>query len=382
MMKYNGLDVQEHDFVGDLAIIALQSCKKFGKQLDRHIKRLRRMSGIKCPETFMIGTQEVRFTNGEGKLILNETVRGKDIFLVCDIGNYSCTYDLYGHKSHMGPDEHFQDIKRAVSAIGGKAARINVMMPMLYASRQDRNKGRESLDCALALRELESLGVSDIITFDVHNPAVQNAVPLLSFENLYATYEMVRSFIEDETELVSDKDNFLIISPDLGGMERAIYYSTVMGIDVGMFYKRRDYSRVVDGRNPIVQHDYLGRDVAGKNIIIIDDIISTGDSAAEIIEDLKKRDAAKIFLATTFAQFSRGTERFQRLYDEGSLTRVYSTNLTYLPDEILKKPWFKHVDMSPFAAEVINELNMNHSIEPILNATDRLTAHIKALSQE
>ena len=377
MMKYNGRIKAEVDFAGDLGIIALQSCKDFGEKLDKHIMKLRRFEGIPCPETFMIDAQQIRFTDGQGKIVLNETVRGKDIFLICDVGNYSCTYSLYGYENHMGPDEHFQDIKRAVSAIGGKAARINVMMPMLYSQRQDRNKGRESLDCALAMRELEALGVRDIITFDVHNPSVQNAVPLLSFENLYATFEMVKNFIEDEEEIVSDKENFLIISPDLGGMERAIYYSTVMGIDVGLYYKRRDYTRIIDGRNPIVQHDYLGRDVAGKNIIIIDDIISTGDSAAEIIEDLKQRNAAKIFLATTFAQFTRGSDKFQRLHDEGQLTRVYSTNLTYVPQTILDKPWFKHVDMSPFAAEVINNLNMNRSIEPILDATDRLANYLE-----
>jgi len=369
------------DFVGDLGIIALQSSKEFGKQLDAHVKRLRRKAGIPCPDTFMIDAQEIRFTNGEGKIILNETVRGKDVFLICDIGNYNCTYSLYGHTNYMGPDEHFQDIKRAVSAIGGKAARINVIMPMLYASRQDRNKGRESLDCALALRELESLGVKDIITFDVHNPAVQNAVPLMSFENLYATYEIVKNFIEDESEIISDKENFLIISPDLGGMERAIYYSTVMEIDVGMFYKRRDYSRVVDGRNPIVQHEYLGRDVVGKNVIIIDDMISTGESVLEIIHDLKKRRANKIFVATTFALFTKGIAAYQELHDNGMLTAVYSTNLTYVPNDIIAKPWFKYVDMSPFAAEIVNHLNMNKSIEPILDATGRLEKHLMELWQ-
>ena len=367
------------DFVGDLGLIALTSCLEFGKKVDKHIKKQRRQMGLTCPETFLINADEIRFSNGEGKIILNETARGKDIYLLCDIGNYSCTYNLYGHQNHMGPDEHFQDIKRAVSAIGGKAARINVMMPLLYASRQDRNKGRESLDCALALRELETLGVKDIITFDVHNPAVQNAVPLLSFENLYATYEIVKNFIEDEGAMVSNKDSFLIISPDLGGMERAIYYSTVMEIDVGMFYKRRDYTRVVEGRNPIVQHEYLGRDVAGKNIIIIDDIISTGESVVEIIQDLKKRRAANIFVATTFALFTKGIKTFQNLYNDGVLTRVYSTNLTYVPDSILREPWFKHVDISPFAAEVINHLNMNRSIEPILDATARLTEHLYKL---
>jgi len=373
--------VNDIDFVGDLGIIALQSCSDFGSKVDAHIRRLRRKANIPCPDTFMIDAQEIRFTNGEGKIILNETVRGKDIYLCCDIGNYSLTYNLYGNVNHMGPDEHFQDIKRTVSAIGGKAARINVLMPMLYASRQDRNKGRESLDCALALRELEALGVRDVITFDVHNPSVQNAVPLMSFENLYATYEIVKNFIEDESEIVSDKENFLIISPDLGGMERAIYYSTVMEIDVGMFYKRRDYSRIVDGRNPIVQHEYLGRDVEGKNVIIIDDMISTGESILEIIHDLKKRRAAKIFVATTFAMFTRGVAAYQELYDKGMLTRVYSTNLTYVPDDIISKPWLKYVDMSPFAAEIINNLNMNRSIEPLLDATGRLEKHLMELGR-
>jgi len=379
MTEYDRKSISDIDFAGDLAIIALRSCDEFGRKLDSHIRRLRLEAGIPCPDTFLIDAQQIRFTNGEGKIVLNDSVRGKDVFVICDVGNYSCTYKLYDNTHHMGPDEHFQDIKRTVSAIGGKAARINVMMPMLYAARQDRNKGRESLDCALALRELEGLGVCDVITFDVHNPSVQNAVPLMTFENLYATYEMVKNFIEDERALVSDKDNFLIISPDVGGMERAIYYSTVMGTDVGMFYKRRDFSRIVDGRNPVVQHDYLGRDVAGKNLIIIDDIISTGGTIAEVIRDLKSRGAAQIFVATTFAQFTRGTDLFQSLHDEGQLTRVYSTNLTYLPENVLNKPWFKSVDISPFAAEVINNLNMNRSIEPILDATHRLSQHIEHL---
>lgn len=367
----------EADSVGDLGIIALRSCEEFGEKLDKHIKNLRRQSATPCPESFLIKAQQTRFSNGEGKIILGETARGKDIFVICDIGNHSCTYDLYGRPNRMGPDEHFQDIKRAVSAIGGRAARVNVMMPMLYASRQDRNKGRESLDCSLALQELERLGVRDIITFDVHNSSVQNAVPLLSFENLYATYEMIENFIQDEKEILTDKENFLIISPDLGGMERAIYYSTVMGIDIGMFYKRRNYSKVEGGRNPIEQHDYLGRDLDGKNVIIIDDIISTGESACKIMEDLKERGASKIFLATTFAQFTRGTERFQKLYEDGILNRVYSTNLTYVPKEILDSPWFKHVDMSLFAAKIINNLNTNRSIESLINATESLKKHFK-----
>jgi ribose-phosphate pyrophosphokinase len=303
-------------------------------------------------------------------------MRGKDIFLIADIGNYSCTYKLYGHDNRMSPDDHYQDIKRAVSAMAGKADRVNVMMPMLYASRQDRRKGRESLDCAMILRELQHMGVKAILTFDVHNSSVQNAVSLMAFENIYATYEIVRQFFADEPEIIANRDDLLIISPDVGGMERAIYYSTVLKADVGMFYKRRDYSRVESGRNPIVQHDYLGRDVAGKNVIIIDDMIATGESIAEIITELKSRKAKKVFVATTFAMFTKGDETFHDLYERGLLTRLYSTNLTYVPQEIVDKPWFSRVDMSPFAAEIVNALNMNKSIEPVMDATMRLMAQL------
>ena len=362
--------------IGDLGIITLQSCRAFGEKVDRHIRELRAKRGYESPESFIIPTEEIRFSNGEGKIILKETARGKDIFVLCDVGNYSCTYDLYGYTNRMSPDEHFHDIKRSISAIGGKAARINVLMPMLYASRQDRSKGRESLDCALALQELMQLGVRDVITFDVHNPGIQNAIPLVSFENLYATYDIVRAFMEEEPEIICQTDNLLIISPDVGGMERAIYYSTVMAIDIGMFYKRRDYSRVEKGRNPIVQHDYLGLDLKGKNIMIIDDMISTGESAADIIRELKGRGANKIFMATTFALFTRGVETFQKLYNEGLLTKVYSTNLTYVPQYIVNLPWFRHVDMSEYTAAIIDRLNMNQSIVPVMDSTDRLRADI------
>ncbi|MCL2753837.1 MAG: ribose-phosphate pyrophosphokinase [Defluviitaleaceae bacterium] len=363
---------EEVDFTGELGIIALDNCKEFGEKLDKAIIEQRKKEGIPTPETFLIETNQIRFSNGEGKILLNESVRGMDVFLISDIGNYSCTYPLYGHENRMGPDEHYQDIKRAVSAIGGKAARVNVVMPMLYASRQDRRKGRESLDCAMALQELENMGVKSVITFDVHNSGVINASSLMSFENIYASYEIVKSFFEDEQDVVNDRENLLIISPDVGGMERAIYYSTVMKTDVGMFYKRRDYSRVVSGRNPIVQHEYLGRDVAGKNIMIIDDMIGTGESVAEIVRELKERNAAKIFVATTFAMFTKGCATFQQLYNDGLLTALYSTNLTYVPPEIIGTPWFKHVDMSCFAAEIVNCLNTNRSIEPIMDATARL----------
>jgi ribose-phosphate pyrophosphokinase len=361
-----------YDFAGDLGLMVLESHRDFGIKMDNAIKQIRMADELPTPETFLIDSTQIRFSNGEGKIILNESVRGKDIFIISDIGNYNCTYQFYGSDNRMGPDEHYQDIKRAVSAVEGKAARVNVVMPMLYASRQDRRKVRESLDCAMTLRELEQMGVKSVITFDVHNSAIQNAVNLMSLENIYATYEIVRTFMEDEPDVIADKDNFLIISPDVGGMERAIYYSTVMKTDVGMFYKRRDYSRVESGRNPIVQHDYLGRDVKGKNIMIIDDMIGTGESVVEIVQELKKRKANKVFVAVTFAMFTKGDGIFHKIYEEGLLTRLYTTNLTYVPADITSRPWLKHVDMSPFTAEIINTLNMNHSLGPVMDATSRL----------
>ena len=374
----NSID-KKINFEGELAIIPLQSSKELGKKIDKHIKEMRTEAGIDSPDTFIVQIEEIRFSNGEAKTILRETIRGKDVYIICDIGNYSCKYDLYGYENMMGPDEHFRDIKRAVSAIGGRSSRISVFMPLLYSSRQDRNKGRESLDCALSLQELQQLGVRDIIAFDVHNPSVQNAIPLVSFENLYATYEIVNSFMNKEPEILKKKDDLLIISPDVGGMERAIYYSSVMEIDVGMFYKRRDFSKVVGGRNPIIQHDYLGRDVLGKNIMIIDDMIATGESIIEIVQELKNRGANKIFVATTFALFTKGAEKFEELYNQGLLTAVYSTNLSYIPSEIINSAWFNQVDLSFFAANVINNLNMNRSLEPIIDSTIRLKMDIRKL---
>jgi len=281
----------------------------------------------------------------------------------------------------MGPDEHFQDIKRAVAAIGGKAARVSVVMPMLYAARQDRNKGRESLDCAVAMQELERMGVKEIITFDVHNPTIQNAVPLVAFENLYATEQIVSALVADESEMIANPDNMLVISPDLGGMERAIYYSTILNVNIGMFYKRRDYTKVEMGRNPILQHDYIGQDVSGKDVVIIDDMIASGESMVGIINELKGRGAAKVFVVATFAMFTKGNETFEKLYADGMLTRVYTTNLTYAPEEIVNAAWFRRVDLAPFTASVINNLNLNTSIADIVTSTGRLTEMIKELRE-
>ena len=341
----------------DLGIIALRSCVELGDAVNKFIQEARDNK-----DSYIIPLNEVRFANGEGKVKISETVRGKDIYILCDIGNYSCTYKMFGFEHHMGPDEHFQDIKRTVAAIRGKAARITVIMPLLYESRQHRRKGRESLDCALALQELERLGVDEIITFDVHDPNIQNAVPLLSFENFYPTYDIVKTLVSQEKDLELDKEKLLVISPDTGAMDRAIYYSSVLGVDVGLFYKRRDHSTVINGKNPIVQHEYMGRDVAGKDVLIVDDMIASGESVLDIARELKKRNARNVYVAATFAFFTEGLEKFNKYYEDGTISKIYSTNLTYIPEQLLEAKWFERVDMSEFLARIVNRLHSGKSI--------------------
>lgn len=348
----------------ELGIIALESCRQLGNDIDKFIQTQR-----KTDESFLIPVNEIRFANGEGKVKISESIRGKDIYILCDVGNYNCTYNMFGFENHMGPDEHFQDIKRTVSAIRGKAASITVIMPLLYESRQHRRKGRESLDCALALQDLQRLGVDEIFTFDAHDPNVQNAIPLLSFENLYPTYDIVKSLISNEKTLELDKEKLLVISPDTGAMDRAIYYASVLGVDVGLFYKRRDRSRVVNGKNPIVQHEYVGRDVEGKDVLIVDDMIASGESALDVAKELKKRKARNVYIAATFGFFTEGLEKFNKNYEEGIIKRIYCTDLTYIPDELKAAEWFKAVDMSEFIARIINRLNHGKSIAKYLDAT-------------
>ena len=356
----------------ELGIIALESCRELGQQVNKIIQQKRNTE-----ESLLIPTNEIRFSNGEGKVKLPETVRGKDIYILCDVGNYSCTYKMFGFTNHKGPDEHFQDIKRTVSAIRGKAARITVIMPLLYQSRQHRRKGRESLDCALALQELERLGVDEILTFDVHDPNVQNAIPLLSFENLYPTYDIVKSLISNEDTLSLDKEKLLVISPDTGAMDRAIYYSSVLGVDVGLFYKRRDHSTVVNGKNPIVDHEYMGREVEGKDVLIVDDMIASGESVLDIALELKKRNAKNVYVATTFAFFTEGLEKFNKYYSDGIISKVYSTNLTYISPELRETKWFNAVDMSEFLSRVINRLNYGKSIAKYMDATRIIRSLLK-----
>ena len=348
----------------ELGIIALESCAELGNAIDKYIQNNRN-----CTDSFLIPIDEIRFSNGEGKVKISESVRGKDIYILCDVGNHSCTYKMFGIENHKGPDEHFQDIKRTVAAIRGKAARITVIMPLLYESRQHRRKGRESLDCALALQELERLGVDEIITFDVHDPNIQNAIPLLSFENIYPTYDIVKAIISNEKTLELDKEKLLAISPDTGAMDRAIYYSSVLGVDVGLFYKRRDHSTIINGKNPIVQHEYVGRNVSGKDVLIVDDMIASGESVLDIAKELKKRNARNVYVAATFGFFTEGTEKFTKAYEDGLISRIYSTNLTYIPESLLKEEWFRGVDMSELSARIINRLNHGRSIAKYMDAT-------------
>lgn len=348
---------------GDLAIIALKSCKDIAQPIDE------KLSATRYKPSHLISLDEIRFSNGEGKVVLNESIRGKDVYILCDVGNYGCTYKMYGHENRMSPDDHLQDIKRALSAIAGKARRITLILPLLYASRQHRRKGRESLDSALALQEFERLGVKDIITFDAHDPTIQNAIPLISFENLHPSYKIIKALVTEEPDLNINPSNMVVISPDTGAMDRALYYSSNLGVDTGLFYKRRDHSKVVDGKNPIVQHDYLGRDVKGCNVLIVDDMISSGQSVFDICKELKSRGANKIFVAVTFALFTSGPEVFEEYYKKGLLDRVYATNLSYVPEHIQNAEWFRTVDMAGFAANVIDTLNHDGSVSPLLDST-------------
>ncbi|MBN2557775.1 MAG: ribose-phosphate pyrophosphokinase [Clostridia bacterium] len=355
--------------VGDLGLVLLRGSNGFGKLVDEDLVFKRRGER----KTYVLKINDVRFANGEGKVVLQETVRGMDIFILADVGNYSCTYNMFGSENRMGPDEHFQSIKRTISAIGGNAKRINVIMPLLYAGRQDKRKGRESLDCAIALQELKALGVNNIITVDAHEPRVENAIPLIGFENLYPTFDMLSSIImNDSTKIEGDVSNLKIISPDTGAMDRALYYAEALGIDIGVFYKRRDYTRVVNGKNPIIEHAYMGSSLEKCSLLIVDDMLSSGDSILDIANQARERKAGNVYVAVTFAFFTEGIEKFDKAYKDGIIKRIYSSNLSYIPEEIKNRPWFVQVDMSKMISEVIDRLNYNISLTEMFDVTHRL----------
>lgn len=368
--------------VGSLGIIAMDGCRELGDTVDDYLVKWRAeresehkeslaFSGY-MRDTYLLDTKVPRFGSGEAKGVINESVRGADVYLLVDVMNHSKTYSLCGHENHMSPDDHYQDLKRIIAAIGGKARRLTVIMPFLYESRQHKRTARESLDCALALQELVAMGVDNIITFDAHDPRVQNAIPLHGFETVQPAYQFIKGLLRNVKDLQIDSDHMMVISPDEGGMSRAIYIANVLGLDMGMFYKRRDYTRIVNGRNPIVAHEFLGTDVEGKDMIIIDDMISSGESVLEVAAALKARKANKIFVFATFGLFTSGLDKFDKAYEAGVIDKVLTTNLIYQTPELLKRDWYINCDLSKYIAYLIDTLNHDSSISDLLNPSERI----------
>ena len=383
---------------GTLGILALESSRDMGKRVNDYIVDWRNdraqnhataasFAGYNR-DSFIIDSACPRFGSGEAKGIIRESVRGQDLYILVDVCNYNLTYTVCGQTNHMSPDDHYQDLKRIIAAVGGKARRITVIMPFLYESRQHRRSARESLDCALALQELTqrvrdawNYRKETIITFDAHDPRVQNAIPLKSFETVQPTYQFIKALLKNVDDLKIDTDHLMVISPDEGAMGRAVYYANVLGIDVGMFYKRRDYSKIVDGRNPIIAHEFLGSDLEGKDVIIIDDMISSGESMIDVATELKRRKANRIFVAATFGLFTNGMEKFDEAHEKGLIDKVLTTNLVYQPEEVLKRDYYINVDMSKYVALLIDTLNHDQSISDLLNPTERIQAVLKKYGQ-
>ena len=368
--------------VGSLGIIAVDGCEEMGNKVNDYLVKWRKeetrfqkdnlvFNGYEKPN-YLINAKVPRFGSGEAKGIINESVRGKDLYLMVDVCNYSLTYSLSGNTNHMSPDDHFQNLKRVIAAVGGKARRLNVIMPFLYESRQHKRSGRESLDCALGLQELVRMGVDNIITFDAHDPRVQNAIPLNGFETIRPTYQFVKGLLKHVPDLQIDADHMMAISPDEGATGRAIYLANVLNLDMGMFYKRRDYTTIVDGRNPIVAHEFLGSSVEGKDVIILDDMISSGDSILDVARQLKMRKAKRIYAAATFGLFTNGMEKFDQAYEEGLISGILTTNLIYQTPELLSRPYYINCDMSKYIALVIDTLNHEASISSILDPSERI----------
>ncbi len=368
--------------VGSLGIIPLEGCKELGKKVDSYLVKWREeresehkeslaFSGYMRP-SYILDAKVPRFGSGEAKGLILESVRGTDLYLMVDVCNYSLTYQMGGFENHMSPDDHYQDLKRIIAAVGGKARRITVIMPFLYESRQHKRTSRESLDCAMALQEMISMGVDNIITFDAHDPRVQNAIPLHGFETIQPAYQFIKGLLRNVKGLSIDSDHMMVISPDEGGMSRAIYLANVLGLDMGMFYKRRDYTKVVNGRNPIVAHEFLGSSVEGKDVIIVDDMISSGESVLEVAANLKSRKANKIFICSSFGLFTNGLDRFDKAYEDGTICRVLTTNLIYQTPELLSREWYINCDMSKYIAYIIDTLNHDTSISDLLVPNERI----------
>ena len=360
--------MNEH-IVGDLSIIGMRGCEEFVSQVDAFLQEWRRHG---AENTFIADASCPRFGSGEAKGIIRDSQRGKDVYIICDCFNHGVTYNMYGKTVPMSPDDHFQDLKRIIGAIAGKARRISVVMPMLYEGRQHKRSGRESLDCAWMLQELANMGITNFITFDAHDPRVQNAIPLNGFDNCRTSYQMLKAMLRVYPDLSVDADNLVIISPDEGGMAKCMYYSSILGVDLGMFYKRRNYSVIINGKNPIEAHEYLGRDVKDKDVIIIDDMISSGDSVIDVAAQLKEKGARRIFVFASFGLFCNGLENMDKAYEEGIFTKIFTTNLIYRMPELLQREWYQEVNMCKFVALIIDTLNHDQSISALLDQSKRI----------
>ena len=370
--------------IAPLKVAALEGCRGLAEDVDRFLAEFRQNSNQGFQDipsfqgyhenSYLVRSSCPRFGTGEAKGILYDSVRGVDLFIMADVTNYSLTYTVCGHENHMSPDDHYQDLKRIISAANGKARRINVIMPFLYESRQHKRSQRESLDCAFALQELVDMGVSNIITFDAHDPRVCNAIPLYGFDSFNPPYQFIRGLLRAEPDLKLDKEHLMVISPDEGAMERAVYFAGVLGVEMGMFYKRRDYSRIVNGKNPIVAHEFLGDDLKGKDVIIIDDMISSGESMLDMARQIKNRGAQRVFVCTSFGLFTDGLEKFDEYYEKGYINHVVTTNLTYLPPELLSRPWYVEANMTKFLAAIIDCINHDTSTEHVNDPTERIHA--------
>ena len=374
--------------VGTLGLIPLESCASLGQKVNQYLTEWRaershaQSTALHFSEyskdSYIVKAKNPRFGSGEAKGVIEESVRGCDLYLMVDVCNYSQTYSLCGYVNHMSPDDHYQDLKRIIAAVEGKARRINVIMPFLYESRQHKRSGRESLDCAMALQELVNMGVENIITFDAHDPRVQNSIPLKGFETVQPIYQFLKHLLKNEPDLQIDSDHMMVISPDEGGTSRAIYFANMLGLDMGMFYKRRDYTKIVNGRNPIVAHEFLGSSVEGKDVLIIDDMISSGESMLDVAKELKRRKARKVFICATFGLFTGGLAKFDQYYQDGLIDRILTTNLVYQTPDLLSRPYYINVDMSKYIALIIDNLNHDASLSDLLTPTKRIN---KLLSQ-
>ena len=377
---------------GTLGLIPTASCMELGKKVDSYLSTWREHREHEHhndiafkeyhKESYIIEPHIPRFGSGEAKCVINQSVRGYDLYIMVDVTNYSMTYSLCGHTNHMSPDDHFQDLKRIIAAAAGKARRINVIMPFLYESRQHKRSGRESLDCAMALQELVNMGVENIITFDAHDPRVQNSIPLKGFETVQPIYQFLKHLLKNEPDLQIDSDHMMVISPDEGGTSRAIYFANMLGLDMGMFYKRRDYTKIVNGRNPIVAHEFLGSSVEGKDVLIIDDMISSGESMLDVAKELKRRKARKVFICATFGLFTGGLAKFDQYYQDGLIDRILTTNLVYQTPDLLSRPYYIDVDMSKYIALIIDNLNHDASLSDLLTPTKRINKLLERYKEQ